>query len=111
MVSGLGGESESGEEKSSTASETSESFAAATTGEPASCAGQRSLSDMRVLVGGLLSLVFALVLMLACFGLLACVCFEHFSTSRRNTFIGCTVRRREMTIMLKPICFFHRMST
>lgn len=63
IMSGIDGESESGdEEKSSTASETSESSAAAATGEPASGAGQKSLSDMRVLLGGLVSLVFALVL-------------------------------------------------
>ena len=65
IMSGIDGESVSGDEgKSSTASETSESTAAAAdTGEPASGAGQRSLSGTRVLFGGLISLMLALVLM------------------------------------------------
>jgi hypothetical protein len=65
IMSDLGGESESGGKKtSSTASQSSDSStAAAATAEPSSGAEQRSLSDMRVLLGGILSFVFALVLM------------------------------------------------
>jgi len=63
IMSGISDESESGGKKaSSTASETSESSATAATAEPASGTGQRSLTDMRVLLGGLVSFVFALVL-------------------------------------------------
>jgi len=69
IVSSLGGESESGGKKtgSSTASQISDSSAAtaatAATDAPSSGAEQRSLLHMRVLLGGLVSLVFALVLM------------------------------------------------
>jgi hypothetical protein len=63
IMSGIGGESESGE-TSSTASQSSDSSAAAAaTASPSSGAEQRSLTNMRVLLGGLLSFVFALVLM------------------------------------------------
>jgi len=67
IMSGISEESKSGgKQASSTASEGSESSATAATAataEPASGAGQRSLSDMRVFLGGLVSFVFALVLM------------------------------------------------
>jgi hypothetical protein len=66
IVSSLGGESEPGGKKtgSSTASQSLDSSAAtAATAAPSSGAEQRSLSHMRVLLGGLVSLVFALVLM------------------------------------------------
>jgi len=59
IMSGIDGES--GSEKGSDATETSES--PASTAEPASGARQRSLSDMRVLLGCLMSLMFALVLL------------------------------------------------
>lgn len=64
-TSGIGGESKSaGQKTSSTASESSEtSAAAAATAEPSSGAEQRSLSDMRVLLGSCVSFAFALVLM------------------------------------------------
>jgi hypothetical protein len=64
IMSGISDGSDSdGKETSSTASESSEASAAAAATERASDAGQRSLSDMRVLLGGLISFVFALVLM------------------------------------------------
>jgi hypothetical protein len=65
VMSGLGGASESGGKKtSSTASQSSDSSTTtAATAEPSSGAGQRSLSNMRVLLGGLVSFMFALVLM------------------------------------------------
>ncbi|GAB7336076.1 hypothetical protein MBLNU13_g08884t1 [Cladosporium sp. NU13] len=53
IMSGLDGESESGDwQKSSTASETSESSVTAAIAEPSSGAGRRSLSEMRVLFSG-----------------------------------------------------------
>lgn len=62
IMSGPGGESESGGKKTgSTTSQSSDSStAAAATATPSSGAEQRSLSDMRVLLGGLVSLIFAL---------------------------------------------------
>jgi hypothetical protein len=65
IMSGLGGESESGGKKTgSTASQSSDSSAAtAATAAPSSGAEQGSLSHMHVLLGGIVSLVFALVLM------------------------------------------------
>lgn len=65
IISGISDGSDlGGKETSSTASKSSEpSAAAAAATEPASGTGHRSSSDMRVLLGGLISFVFALVLM------------------------------------------------
>lgn len=63
IMSGIGGESESGGTSSTASQSPDSSTTAAATAAPSSGAEQRSLTNMRVLLGGLLSFVFALVLM------------------------------------------------